>query len=175
MYAYLVIIFLLIAVTAQILTAASAKAQRLDGQTVSMALKNASLLDAFKQIEGQTDFRFMYRKADVAHIRHLSLPEGKRNLAAVLEQLLQPHDLSFRQVDNKILIQPALRLPADTTITVQGRVTGDDGNPVIGATVIVKGTGKAPSPMKTASSPCPHQKARCSWSLHWDTGRWNSP
>lgn len=134
--------FLLIAITAQILTAATAKAQRLDGQTVSMSLKDAPLLEAFKQIESQTAFRFMYRKSDVGHIRHLSLPEGKRNLAAVLEQLLSPHALSFRQVDNKILIQPAPQPVADTSFVAQGRVLGDDGNPVIGATVIVKGTGR---------------------------------
>ncbi|WP_164714271.1 SusC/RagA family TonB-linked outer membrane protein [Chitinophaga rhizosphaerae] len=135
---------MLIAITAQVIVAASAKAQRLNGQIVRMALKDASILEAFKQIESQTDFRFMYRKSDVGHIRHLSLPEGRRNLAALLDQLLQPHSLSFRQMDNKILIQPRLaETPlADTAYIVSGRVTGDDGNPVIGATVIVKGTGK---------------------------------
>ncbi len=135
--------FLLIAFTAQLLTAANAKAQRLNGQTVRMALKDASLLDAFKQIEGQTGFRFMYRKSDVGHIRHISFSEGKHNLAAVLEQLLQPHALSFRQMDNKILIQPAPAVPrADSSFSITGRVTGDDGNPVIGATIMVKGTGR---------------------------------
>lgn len=140
--------FFLVALSAQLLTAAAVKAQRLEQQSVDVSLRNASLLDAFKQIEDQTAFRFMYRKSDIGHIRHLNVPAGKQNLAVVLGRLLAPHHLSFRQVDNRILIQTAAAaatmsaLPADSLGNASGRVTGDDGNPVIGATVVVKGTAK---------------------------------
>lgn len=141
------IICCVVTLSAQLLSAASAEAQHIDRQVVQLELENESLLDAFKKIESQTHFRFMYRKADISHIRHLSLPAGSQYLSAVLEQLLAPASLSFRQVENKILIQPidpaiATFPVADTLPSISGRVTGDDGNPVIGASVVVKGTRK---------------------------------
>ncbi|WP_158618278.1 SusC/RagA family TonB-linked outer membrane protein [Chitinophaga lutea] len=139
--------FFLVVLSVQLLPAASASAQRLRDQVVQLPLKDESLLGAFKKIESQTGFRFMYRKSDVRHILHLNMPAGQQYLADVLEHLLAPNALTFRQVDNRILIEPAATIKpaaaaADSTTSVTGRVTGDDGNPVIGATVIVKGTRK---------------------------------
>ncbi|WP_295120460.1 SusC/RagA family TonB-linked outer membrane protein [uncultured Chitinophaga sp.] len=130
----------LVTLFTHILLAANANAQRIEDQVIELSLKDETLLDAFRKIEKQTGYRFMYRKSDVSNIRHLSTRPGKHNLAEVLRSLLSPAALTFKQVDNRILVQAQTTTTADTSRSISGKVTGDDGQPVIGATVILKQT-----------------------------------
>lgn len=134
----------LILITA-LLTITSIKASWVYGQRLSdvivVGLNNASLQTALSKIERQTDFRFAYRKAEIASIKNLNLSETNRTVAQTLDELLAGTGLTYRQVNNSILIQEAKTLNQPTQQQqISGRVTDENGQPIPGASVKIKGT-----------------------------------
>ena len=121
---------------------------------ISLELKNESLPEAFRKIESLSTFHFMYRQEDVKNIRNLTLAATKRSVAASLRLLLADTYLTFKQVDQRILIfakapQNPLAIqtaadaiapekPADRVIA--GQVTDADGTTLQGVSIALKGS-----------------------------------
>ena len=133
----------------QLLFAIPSKGQNMANTLVSLELKNESLVSAFKKIEGQTDFLFAYQPRQVAAYKKIVLPRGVRSLGATVEMLLRNTDLSYRQINNSILIfekQPktrALQVWSDNALTadivVRGKVVNKTGEPLQGVSVTIQG------------------------------------
>ncbi|MHA4809909.1 TonB-dependent receptor [Flavitalea flava] len=139
----------------QLLMANSGKGQELKDVRVTLELRNEPLKMAFDRIEKQTDFRFAYSRQQVDHYRNISLSRASYPLQKALELLLTNTRLSFKQVNNKIIIfqlkdpaapqaagelDAALDLMADGTI--KGKVTNEKGEPVVGASILLIGAEK---------------------------------
>ncbi len=145
-------IFLTFLVTAQWLAASSLNGQHLEAVKVTLRLHNESLIQAFEKIEKQTSFRFMYRKGDVRHIRNLSCNDKALSLDQLLNKLLLPHQLSYTQVGDRIMVLPAIKHtvglvipdtePADAALPplIKGKVTDEKGDGLPGVSILVKGT-----------------------------------
>ncbi len=82
----------------------SVNGQTIDKEEIVLELKNETLVRAFRKIEAQSPFHFMYRNADVKDITNLNISSGKRTVAAFLEEMLRNTSLDYRQLDNRILI-----------------------------------------------------------------------
>ena len=118
----------------QLLSAAVSSAQDMHTEKVTIALKRESLETAIHKIEQQTALRFYYRKADIRHINNLYLPETASSVEQILQALLQNTFISFRQVDQNILLQKnQFQIPYE----IKGRVVGIDHKPVEFAVVSV--------------------------------------
>jgi TonB-dependent starch-binding outer membrane protein SusC len=138
--------------TANWLAATALNGQGLESAEVKIELKREPLVNAFRQIEKQTAFRFMYRKQDVNYIQNLTMEITKTTLDKVLGAILTPNGLTYRLVDNKIMISVLPARPAEKTDNakseveptsadnVKGRVTDEKGEILLGVSVIVKGT-----------------------------------
>lgn len=126
------IIFLFISASFQLLIAMGVKGQSMSSCPVTLKLEDESLLTGLKKIEAQTTFRFYYRKADLREITGLYLAFNTRSVETTLNELLKNTDLSFRLIDNNILIEK-FRPEAGTTI--KGRVLGPNHKPVELATI----------------------------------------
>ncbi|MFI5139859.1 MAG: SusC/RagA family TonB-linked outer membrane protein [Sphingobacteriales bacterium] len=87
-----------------VFSATSAKSQAIDQVEVNITLKNESLVKAFRKIEAQSPFHFMYRNEDVKYVRNLEITANNQSVAAILKAILSNTSLNFRQVDNQILI-----------------------------------------------------------------------
>ncbi|MDB5119863.1 MAG: TonB-dependent receptor plug [Sphingobacteriales bacterium] len=145
---------IILTASVQMLLATNVKSQPIEQVQVSLTLKDASLVQAFHEIEEQTALQFMYRNQDVKSINNLTVSVTKKSLASVLKILLSSTSLSFRQVDNHILISDSkndkssyleMNKEAYTTsntikAVVQGVVTDSIGTPLIGVSVKVKGS-----------------------------------
>ncbi|WP_295125728.1 SusC/RagA family TonB-linked outer membrane protein [uncultured Chitinophaga sp.] len=144
--------------TTQLLFASTTKGQTIEETPVSVNITNQPLLSALKQIEQQTVFRFAYNKQQLNALPPLTYSSKNASVRRTLEQLLKSSGYGFRQLDNKIIIfqQPVAKLPSGNFETLVEepaevvqqepvkKITGvviDDktGEPVIGATVMVKG------------------------------------
>lgn len=90
----------------QLFSAAPVKSQTIEEVEVKLELNNESLLKAFKLIEEQSPFIFMYRKESIKNIRNLRVPASKKSVAEFLETILANTSLSFKQLDSRILITP---------------------------------------------------------------------
>ncbi|HEY0273952.1 MAG TPA: STN domain-containing protein, partial [Chitinophaga sp.] len=91
-------------VSVSILVAAPARGQQIEKVQVDLELKGEPLTSALVKIERQTPFTFLYRNEDVARVKSLYLPHGKRTVSEVLSVLLEGTSLTFKQVDNRIVI-----------------------------------------------------------------------
>lgn len=151
---------ILIATSVQLLYALPVRSQPIEQVQVKIGLKNETLVDAFQKIEAQSPFHFMYRNEEVKNIRNLNLPVVQENVEQILKIILAKTDLTFRQVENQVLIMPEKKLTSradlkgvnfislngkDISYTpianiVHGKVTDSSGHALAGVSVGVKGT-----------------------------------
>ncbi|MBO5195070.1 MAG: TonB-dependent receptor plug domain-containing protein, partial [Bacteroidales bacterium] len=107
--------------------------------TVSIELHNASLRDFFKAIEQQTQYSFSYRDSELEGKPDVTVSVRNAELPGLLSTELAKAHLHYTLVDDKIVITPQTERNQDS-ITLKGKVTDKAGVPVIGASVLKKGT-----------------------------------
>lgn len=151
-----VTITLLIAVSVELLVASPLKSQPIDEVNIHLGLNNETLVQAFKKIEVQSPFRFMYRNDEVKNIRNLKVRRAQQTVEEFLKTILVGTSLTYRQVNNQVLIMSSddysIRNLRPLLISehkrleyvhianiVTGRVTNARGEPLAGVSVVVKG------------------------------------
>lgn len=109
---------------------------------VSITKSNAHLDDVLSEIESQTDYLFIYNnQVDVN--RKVSVKVKSKPVSQVLDNLLKNTDITYTMEGTHIVLtknavnaHPVLQ----QTKNVTGKVVDGNGEPVIGANVVVKGT-----------------------------------
>ena len=128
----------LLIVTFTLLFTITAKGQSIDTAKVTLGLKNDNLANALKKIEQQSDFRFFYRNDDIRPVTHLNLIKDTRTIKQTLELLLQDSPLSYRQIENNILLE---RKDRQVSCEIKGRVVkGADKTTVANASIFLSNT-----------------------------------
>ena len=108
---------------------------------VNLNLKNATVKELFREIEKQTSYRFSYRDIEINNKGGITISGQGKELKEVLTNELAKQELTYVVSGNKIIVSPAKKESAsakDKKIT--GKVIDAKGEPVIGATVMEKGT-----------------------------------
>jgi len=124
----------LLTITLQ-LFAVTGKGQSIAIEKVTVGLRDESLETAIKKIEQQCAFRFFYRNADIKELTHLDLAPGARTIEQTLQILLQNTPLSFRQIDNDILLEQKNQ---QSYFEIKGRIVDSlDKKPVVNASVFL--------------------------------------
>ncbi len=111
---------------------------------LSLNLQDVTLEQAISSIEKQTDYRFLYNKSLVDATRRVSVSANNQSIEAIVRQLLQGTGIGYTITDRQIVLQPTTtssQFPAQSIATRQiaGKIVDAVGEPVIGATVMVKG------------------------------------
>ncbi len=124
---------------------ASGKAQK-----VTLALKNAKLEDAFKEISKQTEFKFLYNDNLVKHARRVNLNIENSPVKEAVLLLLKDNKFNFQIIGQTITISSPVVNSANVTSvesntnmeqnTVTGVIRSDQGQVLSGASVLVKGS-----------------------------------
>ena len=115
-------------------------------QSVTLSARKITIERAFKVIEKQTDFSFLWNESALDRSRTISIDVKDAPLSKVLDICLSGLPLSYRILDKAVLIQMSPVFPlADTALAapkppVIGRVVNENGDALAGATVIVRGT-----------------------------------
>ena len=129
-----------------ILCVVSAQAQK-----VSVTSKSVTVKQVLTQIESQTGYRFFYNN-DVNLARRLSIKANKENLQGVLKKLFAGTNVSYKIIDKTIVLTvsetPVQKKGNGGNSSVApikkekitGRVLDAAGEPIIGASILVKGT-----------------------------------
>jgi len=137
--------------TFQLLLALPVKSQNISSVEVRFELRNETLLAAFKKIEQQTPFRFVYRKGELRALPVRNINASTYTVEEVLNLLLANTGLSFKQVDNNVLIQ-TFNVNTSTgegaekienslaDIPIRGQITDAKGETLPGVSVRVKGS-----------------------------------
>lgn len=136
--------FLIILALLNPVFAADVRGQKLESYSVDLAVEDATVVEVLKNIEAQTDFRFVYdRKIGRLH-KTYDLSYRRVSLRSVLELMAKDANLAFRRINNTISVEARSKTPKRVVEVefqeVAGVVTDENGVPLAGATVVEKGT-----------------------------------
>lgn len=111
-------------------------------QKVTVELKNATLKQVFKSIEGQTTYRFSYRNTLVDDKSDITISKRQVGVSVVLNEVLKGRNLTYTIVSSKSIVISDLKEQATLSKNkrVSGTVKSANGEPIIGANVKVTGT-----------------------------------
>ena len=107
-------------------------------QRISVSVDGGTLDDAVVQIEKQTSLMFLYKTQDIDPSYRVTLHAEQEPLSVVLNRLVEGSKLGWELSDNHIVLTQ--KSVDDQPRRVTGRVLDKNGVPVIGATVVIKGT-----------------------------------
>ena len=108
--------------------------------TISVKAEQISLTDLFSQIEHQSEFLFFYVDEEVKNIK-VNIQIKNKQIDEVLSQALVGTDLTYTINDRNINItRKAYATQQKQTKHITGKITDVNGEPIIGANVIEKGT-----------------------------------
>lgn len=108
---------------------------------ISLRLQQADLKKALTLIEKQSNVRFLYNQNVVKNVGKVSVNASNEALVKVLNDLLEGTGVSYKLLEDDLVVlnfDDEFFAPADIKVT--GTVTDSSGNPIPGASVLVKGT-----------------------------------
>ncbi|THU39500.1 SusC/RagA family TonB-linked outer membrane protein [Niastella caeni] len=118
-------------------------------QMLTITLKNAPLEKVFSEIQKQTGYSFFYEDGLLKNAKPVDITVVKASIVQVLDICFANQPFTYKIVNNAIsvkkkelAIESAMQLPPASSdpVTISGKVTDPQGNPLVGANVKVKGT-----------------------------------
>ena len=106
--------------------------------TVTLSMRNATVEQVLDQIEKKTDYTFVASDRTVDLNRKVSLNVQSLSIEETLKQLFAGTNVSYKIVNNQIILSKAQA--TQQSKRVKGTVVDKNGEPIIGANVVVKGT-----------------------------------
>jgi TonB-dependent starch-binding outer membrane protein SusC len=106
---------------------------------VSLNFDKVDIQKVIAAIEQRTSFRFLYSQQVIKKIDKVSIKADDEEVFSVVKRLLSGTAITYEVLDEYLFVfKPAVTITAD--IRISGMVTSEDGRPLDGASVIVKGS-----------------------------------
>ncbi len=121
--------------------------------TINLEKSKITIEEAFGTITRQLGYDIFYNYDEFNVKTVMEITETTMNVEELLQVILG-NEYSYRVIDNSIVISPAAvrnTQAQQQLVTISGRVMTSGGAPLIGATIIVKGTENAARPVATAT------------------------
>lgn len=113
-------------------------------QKVTVELKGASLKELFASIEKQTTYRFAYRNVVLDNKKDISISAQKGSVQSILSTAFENRNLDYNIVSETSIVifdkKQGTTTDSAGKIDIRGVVLDIHGQPIIGASVAVKGT-----------------------------------
>ncbi len=119
------------------------------GQQITLAGKDMTLRQIFDEIRKQSGYTFFYFDKDLTNAKNVTLQVKNEELRDVLNIVFQDQFLTYTIINKSIIVkQKGSESNQETPIPsppidVRGRIINENGEPLAGITVTVKGTQKA--------------------------------
>ena len=117
-------------------------------RTISIDLRNVSVKTFLAEVESRSNYTFAYNNAEIDLAAVVSIKAESEDIVAIVDRVLGSQHLKARIEGNRVILAPAAnagtaaaRAEKSQKGVISGRVTTVAGDPVIGASVIVKETG----------------------------------
>jgi len=134
-------------------------------QTIYLSLKDAKLEKVFKEIEKQSDYRFVYTREQLESTSTLTVEVKNASIKTVLDICFKGQPVTYTLEEQYVIVKrkdPDKKIEAPTIISlisISGKVVDEEGNGIPGATIALKG-----SPIAIASDD------RGEWKLEYEGG-----
>ena len=111
-------------------------------------MKKVSLKEVFQTITDQSEFKFIYSNDVVNDNQKVSVTSKDARVEEILDEILPAHNLEYKVIDRQVIVFPAEEKTKTKSVTpadarqksVSGKVVDENGAPLPGVTVVVKGT-----------------------------------
>lgn len=113
-------------------------ADNISAQNINIQLKNVTVEAALKTIEAQGAYRFVYKTETLPKNKTVSISAENVTLGYVMGKILQNTSLSYQFLNSSLVV--IVPDEASKARTVNGKVTDADGNPLVGVSILEKGT-----------------------------------
>ena len=156
---------LTISLLGSVLTASAQNAR------VSIKMENAPISQVMKEIENQTRYLFINKGVDTKN--KVSINAVQKTVQDVLAQLFAGTAIAYRFDESYIILTK--RNDAGKSTTVTGIIRDTSGSPIVGATVVIRGTsiGVSSGADGAFSLQVPPPQRTNSWkSAIWATKHW---
>ncbi len=119
---------------------------------LSLHLKNATLKELIEAIEDQSDFIFVYYDGVMNFDKQINISVSNKTIEQILDLVFESTDQTYhideRQISigkkdpitNEFVFPHSDKADTEQNKNISGTVTGENGEPIPGATIIVKGT-----------------------------------
>ena len=109
---------------------------------VNLSVRNATVQEVFKQLTATTDYRFVYSSDLLKGTAKVTCDFQDESIETVMSECLKGTNLWYRIEDNVVVISPNFQRPQPQVeeITITGKVTDENGQPLPGVAVVLKGT-----------------------------------
>lgn len=124
----------------------SASTSHAQSERVTISVENGLIREFFQQIENQTSYRFFYNSSDISNQSKVNAVYKDKELSEVLTSVLGTQNLTYRLLDNQIILRVATPKDKDQSQKaiqeriLKGMVTTEEGTPLTGVTVTVEGS-----------------------------------
>ncbi|GAB3652290.1 TonB-dependent receptor [Echinicola sediminis] len=122
----------------------NAQFKSIDEISITLPDQTMSLEDFLNKVEAQTPFQFAYDRNDLDEHQKVTFSKTNDTIEGFLMQIARQVSVSFRQINHDIDIKKTGKSTAVKAISpkevVRGEVVNEHGEPIPGATILVKGT-----------------------------------
>ncbi|MDQ2178456.1 SusC/RagA family TonB-linked outer membrane protein [Marinifilum sp. D714] len=113
-------------------------------QRVSFEFEDATILEVLNEIKSQTGLSFIYSEEKIQELNRVSVDAAGKTVEEVLNEIFGKSSLECRFQDNVIMVvdkpsEPATKGQQEKK-EIKGTVTDDQGVPLPGVSVVIKGT-----------------------------------
>jgi TonB-linked SusC/RagA family outer membrane protein len=130
-----------LAIIILITTSLQVKANPAMGQRVNLNLKQTEIKKVLKMIEDDGYYRFLYNSKLKALKNKTDFSVQDMPVNESLNKLFNGSNLTYKLLDNNVVVVFSTNEEENDKIKVTGRITGDNGMPIAGTSVVQKGTG----------------------------------
>src|SRR5436305_6095409 len=110
---------------------------------ITLNLESANLKQVLTEIQKKTNYRFLYSQAVIDNKPNVSVHLDNAELIAALNTIFKGSDIGYQLLDNNLVVLKT-SLNGEKIevreIRISGKVTGQNGEPLQGVSITVKGT-----------------------------------
>ena len=109
-------------------------------QKVTLIFSQTRLERVMDEISRQTHYTFAFSPEIVDITRNVSIRMTNADLDSALKELFAGTNISYRISDKKIFLADPATMKQKQSWIVSGKVTDEQGAPIVGATILLRGT-----------------------------------
>lgn len=106
-------------------------------QNIRLDYRNTPLVTVLNAIQSQSGYKFVYNNSLVDVNQNVTVQSSGEKIETVLDKTLRGTGITWKIIDKQIALSPAPKgnTPPPGAVIVRGRVTDQDGEPLVGAAV----------------------------------------